>query len=75
MGAGAAAARVEALRTFTLDAAYAAHAETRTGSLEPGKLADLILLSHDVMTVPAREILTTRVLLTVVGGKIVHEAS
>jgi predicted amidohydrolase YtcJ len=67
--------RVEALRTFTLDAAYAAHAETRTGSLEPGKLADLILLSHDVMTVPAREILTTRVLLTVVGGRIVHEAS
>jgi predicted amidohydrolase YtcJ len=64
--------RAEALRTFTLDAAYAAHAETRTGSLEPGKLADLVMLSHDVMTVAARDILTTRVLLTVIGGVIVH---
>ena len=45
--------RAEALRSFTLDAAYAAHAETRTGSLEAGKLADLVILSHDVMTVAA----------------------
>ena len=45
--------REEALRTFTLDAAFAAHAESRTGSLAAGKLADLVLLSHDIMTVAA----------------------
>jgi predicted amidohydrolase YtcJ len=67
--------RAEALRSFTLDAAYAAHAETRTGSLEAGKLADLVLLSHDVMTVEPREILTTRALLTVIGGRIVYDAA
>jgi predicted amidohydrolase YtcJ len=66
--------RAEALRSFTLDAAYAAHAETLTGSLEAGKLADLVMLSHDVMRVEPRDILTTRALLTVVGGKVVFDA-
>jgi predicted amidohydrolase YtcJ len=65
--------RVEALRSFTLDAAYAAHGETLTGSLEAGKLADLVMLSQDVMRIEPREILTTRVLLTVVGGRIVYD--
>jgi predicted amidohydrolase YtcJ len=65
--------RQEALRSFTLDAAYAAHAETLSGSLEAGKLADLVMLSHDVMTVPPRDILAAKALLTVIGGAIVHE--
>ena len=65
--------REEALRTFTLDAAYAAHAETRTGSLAAGKLADLVLLSHDIMTAPPAGILTTQVRITVIGGKVVYE--
>jgi predicted amidohydrolase YtcJ len=65
--------REQALRAFTIDAAYAAHAETLTGSLEAGKLADLVMLSADIMRVPAGEILRTTVRMTVVAGEIVHE--
>jgi predicted amidohydrolase YtcJ len=67
--------REEALASFTIHAAYAAHMEKDLGSLEAGKLADLVVLSRDVMTVAARDILTTTVLKTIVGGKIVYEAS
>jgi len=63
--------REEALASFTINAAYAAHAERDLGSLVPGKLADFVLLSDDVMQVPAPQILATRPLLTVVGGEIV----
>lgn len=66
--------REETLRSFTLNVAYAAHAEKDLGSLEVGKLADMVLLDRNVMTVDPKEILQTRVLLTVVGGEIVHEA-
>ena len=65
--------REQALRAFTLDAAYAAHAETLTGSLEVGKLADLVVLSADIMRIPPPEILRTTVRMTVVGGEIVYE--
>ena len=65
--------RDEALRSFTLDAAYAAHQETRSGSLEAGKLADLVILSSDVMKVLPHHILTTTVLLTVSGGQVTHD--
>ena len=64
--------REQALRSFTLDAAYAAHAELLTGSLEAGKLADLVMLSNDIMQVPPREILSTKVRLTMIGGEIVY---
>jgi hypothetical protein len=67
--------REEALASFTIRAAYAAHLEKDLGTLEAGKLADLVVLSRDVMTVPARDILTTTVLKTIVGGRIVYEAS
>ncbi len=66
--------REETLRSFTLHAAFAAHAEKELGSLAPGKLADLIVLSKDVMTVPPREILSATVATTVIGGAIVYEA-
>lgn len=65
--------RDEALCAFTIDAAYAAHADDRLGSLEPGKLADFVMLSRDIMQIPPREILGVRVLLTVVGGEIVYD--
>jgi predicted amidohydrolase YtcJ len=65
--------REQALRAFTIDAAFAAHAETFAGSLEAGKLADLVMLSDDIMQVPAPDILKTTVRMTVVGGKIVYE--
>jgi predicted amidohydrolase YtcJ len=64
--------RAEALKALTLDAAYAAHAETLLGSLEPGKLADLIILSTDIMRVPAADILTTTVRMTIIGGQFVR---
>jgi len=67
--------RIEALRAFTIDAAYAAHAETWLGSLEAGKLADLVMLDRDIMRVAAQEIPQTTVRLTVVGGEVVYDAN
>jgi predicted amidohydrolase YtcJ len=65
--------REEALRSFTLDAAYAAFEEKEKGSLEAGKLADFVVLSKDIMTIPPTEVLQTEVVRTVVGGKAVWE--
>ncbi|SHK72433.1 amidohydrolase [Rhodothermus profundi] len=64
--------REEALRAFTLDAAYAAFQEHELGSLTPGKYADFVVLSHDIMTVPPAQILQTRVLATFLGGQCVY---
>ncbi len=66
--------REEALRSWTLAGAYAAFEEGRKGSLEPGKLADFVMLSTDIMTAPPREVLGARVLMTVVGGMVVYSA-
>ena len=66
--------RQEALRSYTLDAAYAAFEEDSKGSIEVGKLADIVVLSKDIMTIPAEEILTTQVTHTIVGGEILYQA-
>ena len=66
--------RVEALRARTIDAAYAAFEEDIKGSLEPGKLADITVLSKDILEVPAEEILQTKVLYTIVGGEVRYRA-
>jgi predicted amidohydrolase YtcJ len=60
--------RDEALKSFTLWGAYAEFMENEKGSIEPGKLADLVILSKDIMTIAPKEILTTDVELTMVGG-------
>ena len=65
----------EALRAYTSDAAYAAFQDGDNGSIEPGKLADLVLLDRDLTQIPPEEIRTTRVLMTVVGGQIVFEGN
>jgi predicted amidohydrolase YtcJ len=65
--------RDEALASFTRQAAFASHAETLTGSIEAGKLADMLVLSRDIMRVAPREILTTTVWMTIVGGEIVYQ--
>lgn len=65
--------RAEALRGFTLDAAYAAFQESDLGSLEAGKYADFVILSKDIMTIPALEILETEVIATYIGGRNVYE--
>ncbi|KRE87322.1 amidohydrolase [Rhodanobacter sp. Soil772] len=64
----------EALRAFTLDAAYAEHAEKTLGTLEPGKWADFILVDHDIFKDPPSKIWDTKVLQTWVGGKQVYTA-
>lgn len=64
----------EALRAFTLGAAYAEHAEKTLGTLEPGKWADFILIDHDIFKDPPARIWNTKVLQTWVGGKQVYTA-
>lgn len=66
--------RAETLRSMTLDAAYSVFMEDRVGSIEPGKLADFIVIDRDVMTCEPADILGTRVLRTVVGGETVYES-
>jgi hypothetical protein len=58
-----------ALRHYTRDGAYASFDEQERGTLTPGKLADLVVLSKDILTIPPMDILKTKVLLTVMGGK------
>src|SRR6185503_11650896 len=70
-----AVARADALKMFTLWPAYAAFEEKLRGSIEVGKLADFTILSADIMTIPAPEILKTRCVMTVINGEIVYEAS
>ncbi|MSU27083.1 MAG: amidohydrolase [Pedosphaera sp.] len=66
--------REEALRFYTINNAQLLFKETRTGSLEPGKLADLALLDTDLLTCAEDKIAQTKALLTMVGGKVVWEA-
>jgi len=65
--------RQEALRAYTLNAAYAAFEERIKGSITPGKLADFVVLDRDIMTIPENEILSTRVLTTYVAGEAVYQ--
>ncbi len=65
--------RQEALRSYTLNAAYAAFEENLKGSLVPGKLADLTVFSKDIMTCPEDEILTADVVYTIIGGKVLYK--
>jgi predicted amidohydrolase YtcJ len=65
--------REEALRSYTWNNAYAAFEEKLKGSLEPGKLADITVLSRDIMTIPEDEIPATDVVYTIVGGKVVFQ--
>ena len=64
--------RMEGLEAYTINAAYGAHEEDIKGSITVGKLADIVVLSHDILMVPEDEILNTRVDLTIVGGEIVY---
>ncbi len=66
--------RQQALQTYTTNGAYVEFHEKQTGSLTPGKWADIAVLSRDIMTVPADSILGTEVLYTIVGGKVVYSA-
>jgi predicted amidohydrolase YtcJ len=65
--------RREALESYTINNAYAAFEEDVKGSLTPGKLADMVVLSQDIMTVAEEEIPNTKVDLTIVGGEVRFE--
>jgi predicted amidohydrolase YtcJ len=66
--------RAAVLRAITMNAAYTLRQETTLGSLQVGKLADLIVLDRNFFTIPDEDIANIKVLQTVVGGKIVYEA-
>ena len=64
----------DTIRAYTLGAAYAGRRDQFEGSLEPGKLADLIIVSQDLFKIPGDQTGKTEVLLTMVGGKAVYQS-
>jgi predicted amidohydrolase YtcJ len=65
--------RMEALKSYTINNAYAAFEEQTRGSIKPGKYADIVVLTKDILTVPEDEIPSAQVLYTIVGGKIRYQ--
>jgi predicted amidohydrolase YtcJ len=65
--------RMEALKSYTLNPAYAAFEESSKGSLKVGKLADMTVISKDITTIPEEEISTAHVSYTIVGGRVVYK--
>ena len=66
-------ARAEALRAMTLEPAYASFQEASKGMLAAGRLADLVVLSQDILAVPDERLMDTRVLMTIVDGRVLYE--
>jgi predicted amidohydrolase YtcJ len=64
----------EALRGYTVEAAYAEFEEQLKGVIREGRLADFTVISKDITSIPPAEMLSVRVLKTIVGGKVVCEA-
>ena len=62
----------EAIRAYTINPAWASHEEPIKGSITVGKLADLVVLSKDIRSIPPQDLLKTEVRYTIVGGRIVH---
>ncbi len=65
--------REEALRIYTINGARVLFWEDELGSIERGKLADLVVLDNDILTCPVDDIKDTEVLMTMVGGEVVYE--
>ena len=62
--------RMEALKSYTINGAFAAFQEDSRGTLRPGKYADMVVLSKDILKIPEKEILSAEVSYTIVGGKV-----
>jgi hypothetical protein len=73
-GADQAITREEALRLYTSSAAFYNFDEDVKGSIEPGKLADVVVISDDILSCPEEAIKDIKAVITIVGGKIVYEA-
>ena len=65
--------RLEALKSYTINAAFGAFEENIKGSIEVGKYADFTVLSHNIITVPENSLLDTKILYTIVNGEIVYQ--
>lgn len=63
----------DAVKGYTLNAAFAGHREKTEGSLEPGKLADLIIVSQNIFDADPHRLVDTKVIMTMVGGRVVYE--
>jgi len=74
MGTGQKVTREEAIRMYTINGAYLTFEEDARGSIEPGKLADLIVIDRDILTCPEDDIKETKVLRTILSGKTVYKA-
>ena len=61
------------MKSYTIDAAYGAFEENIKGSIAPGKVADFTIFSQDIMSVPVDQILSTKVSMTILGGKVLFE--
>ena len=72
-GAEEAVSREEAIRMYTANGPYLSWEENEKGTLEPGKLADMIVLPFDPLTVPADALLKAQVDMTFLGGKLVYQ--
>jgi len=64
---------MDAIRVYTINDAYLEGTEKEKGSLEPGKLADMVVLDRDILTVDPKEIIDTKALMTIVGGEVVYK--
>lgn len=64
---------MDALRLYTINGAYASFEESIKGSIEPGKLADMVVLDRDILTIPHEELKDMKVEMTLVGGEIVYQ--
>jgi predicted amidohydrolase YtcJ len=64
---------MDAIRAYTVNGAYLEGTEDEKGSLESGKLADMVVLDRDILTIDPLDIINTRVLMTIVGGEVVYE--
>jgi predicted amidohydrolase YtcJ len=74
MGTKQKVSREEAIRMYTINGAYLSFEENIKGSLEPGKLADMVVIDRDILTCPEDDIKDTKVLTTYLGGKVVYQA-
>jgi predicted amidohydrolase YtcJ len=73
--AGEAVNPIEAIRAYTIDGAYAAWEEDIKGSIEPGKLADLVVVDRDPLSIPVDDLKNVKTIMTIIGGKIEYKKS
>jgi hypothetical protein len=71
--AGEGVTPIEAIRAYTIDGAHAAWEEGIKGSIEPGKLADLVVVDRNPITIPTEDLKTVKTVMTIIGGKVVYK--